>query len=206
MLKYEIVKQMPVIDPSVGQETLTFDTASNTAIGSPINPCKIGPAGSDQVYARGVYNGMPTGFDIPPQMQISVTTRLKPFESSETDCMLDVSGTLAITTLEESSVDDITILPIIGWDWTYNNEAQVYYHLLPSTQLSDSNVASYSSQLLLADITSGGIELDRGVEFGFVIRNNSPIASSESNRSIQTIDTSLFARYCLDGYKIQGAF
>ena len=206
MLKYETVKQMPVIDPSVVQETLTFDTASQTAIGSPINPCKIGATGSDQVYARGIYNTMPTGFDIGPQMQIAVTTPLRPFESSETDCMLDVSGTLAITTLEESSVDDITILPIIGWDWTYNNEAEVRYHLLPSTQLSDSNVASYSSQVLLADITSGGIELNRGVEFGFVIRNNAPVASSESNRSIQTIDTSLFARYCLDGYKIQGAF
>lgn len=205
MLKYEVVKQIPVIDPSVNWETLTFDSASRTDIGTPINPCQIGATGADQVYARGKYNDT-TGFDIGPQQQIAVTCRLKPFESEDTDCMLDVSGTLAITTLEESSLDDITILPVIGWDWTYNNEAQVHYHLLPSTQSSDSNVGSYSSQVLLADINAGGIELGRGVEFGFVIRNNAPVASSESNRAIKTIDTSLFARYCLDGYKIQGIY
>jgi hypothetical protein len=207
MLKYELVKQIPVIDPMIGPTTLSFDTASKTGITAPINPVYIGASGAHQVYAKGIKAFNPSAqITLPPQQQIAVMVNLGVFERSEQNVMLDVSGTCAITTTEESSADDITVLPVIGDNWTYTSDNQVNYHLLPSAQVGDHNVGTYSSQVLLADINAGGVNLARGYGFGFVIRNNAPIASSESNRDIETIDCSLFARYCLDGYKIQGAF
>lgn len=210
MLKYEVVKQIPVIDPSV--PNVDIDTANLTQglIGTVKSAYSLNPYNiTDQVYARGTFNNIVAGYNLGPQQEVAIGIDLEPLQKSDINMMLDVSGTIAITTGDEGSVDDITILPYIGINHYTDPESgstSINYHLLSGGSLGDHNACTYSSQVLFADIVSGGINLMDGVQFGFLIRNNKPTASSLSNTNIRTIVTSLFARYCMQGFDIQGRF
>jgi hypothetical protein len=206
MLQYEVVKQMPIIDPSTPNTTIVLSSANAGLIGSTKNSIVLNASPAEAVYSRGVYQDVSaSAFALGPQQEMAIGIDLSPLEKSDLNIMLDLSGTMAVTTLDEGSADDLTILPYIGIN---HNESgaitSINYHLLSGGVKGDDNVSTYCSQVLLGDITTGGISLEEGVQFGFLIRNNKPIASSSSNTDIATIVTSMFGRYCLDGYKIQG--
>ena len=208
MLKYEVVKQIPIIDPSTPNTNITLSTSNMSLIGSTKDSIVLNTSPAEAVYARGVYQDMTaSAFALGPQQEIAIGIDLSPLEKSDLNVILDLSGTMAVTTTDEASADDLTILPYIGINHNESGPvSSINYHLLSGGVKGDDNVSTYSSQVLIGDITTGGISLEEGIQFGFVIRNNKPLATSGSNTSIATIVTSMFGRYCLDGYKIQGIF